>query len=184
MIVYLLRTIQDTSQFILNLQCPAHDVSVRHDVKIVHFPTGPCNTESVSNTESLITFNIAFVFRITHWSPATKVMWRILRVFICPVPLFLLALTRLIKLVLQYMNPGQTICTRNYLNPDSPPLGTESIILSICVNSDYQSVSIHGQIWSMKMAGMKFGLLEKLRLAIMLVWCLPTVITQLLLLFR
>ena len=41
----------------------------------------------------------------------------------CPLPLFLFSLARLLKLIVQFVNPGQTICMENYLNPDKPPLG-------------------------------------------------------------
>ena len=45
-------------------------------------------------------------------------------VFGFAIPHFLLSTTRLIKLIVQYLNPGQTICMINHLNLDKPPLGT------------------------------------------------------------
>ena len=41
------------------------------------------------------------------------------------IPHFLLATTRLIKLVVLYQNSGQTVCMVNHLNKYKPPLGIE-----------------------------------------------------------
>ena len=74
--------------------------------------------------------------RLSAWrerlSPVWKEILGILSMFFCPLPLFLFALTRLLKLIVQFINPGQTICTQNYLNLEKPPLGKNlnfSIIL-------------------------------------------------------
>lgn len=57
----------------------------------------------------------------------------VLTILTCPVPIYVLALTRLIKLCVQYSNPGQTICMKNYLNSEKPPLGMN---LNICVDNN------------------------------------------------
>ena len=61
-------------------------------------------------------------------SQATQQLFRLGKVIMLwtfAVPQFLLATTRLIKLSLQYLNPGQTVCMVNHLNTNKPPLGFE-----------------------------------------------------------
>ena len=65
-------------------------------------------------------------------SPVWKEILKFLGMFLCPLPLLLFALTRLVKLIVQFMNPGQTVCMKNHLNSEKPPLGRDLYITISC----------------------------------------------------
>ena len=92
-------------------------------ISVMTLKTGFSVKRSVQLSQTdLLDINLSKVVR--HQTPSFSPLLKFIFIWCFDAPNFLVATSRLIKLIVQYLNPGQTVCL---VNDEGPPLGEPSL---------------------------------------------------------